>query len=274
MIFIKIESNCELLRILKPNYDELQISSEDLWKIRNVIKSTKNIVIIKNHHNYVLFDDIMKIKNKTFVIINIDVSNSQCDDYDRFDMKSDLMESKSFNVRTFLNKVIKLGDTFGFVVYVKWQYLSAVIKCILNSKNVFLFIIDGVPEKYNENIMKTEILQLYKEIWQNIGAFRILFMSGSIFLGFNPFTKTTIKNELQEYGAIFDVPANFNAEYKVKEFNEYPIKVEMLPSSYSIPQYKPGTKIVVEYHGVDQEINEVLMERLNLYCKYYSIFIT
>lgn len=255
LILLKIQLNCELIVNINESYDGLQISSDGVWKIKQIFKNKNNIVFVQNYHNYEVLDTILEFENKTFVIINDKFNELKCFDYIGYD---DISYTKNY-----------LGDETGYIVHTKWQYLSEIGKCILNSKNVFLFIVYELPESFNENNVKYEILQLFKGIWQNIGAFRISLTTGSIFVGFNPFVKKIYENGSQEYGDVFDVPENFDGNYNVKQFNGYSIRVDMFPSTYSLLQRNSNNKEIIEYIGVDGEINQILMEVLNLNCKYY-----
>lgn len=239
-------------------------------EFNQIFKSVKTISILLTSNDTRIFENIFNLFKKSFIVYNFLLPDKitqdfQCHDYNRIKQEEDSRKKRSIYVSLDLIKIQnqwKQSSKAGYIIETNWNNLRILMDCLINSLGIFVFIVN---DKNNENYRKN-ISQNFRNAWRNIGAYDIYILIENQIIAYDPFL---INNRKSFHGSIISY-----ADKKIdlfKDLNMYPLRMEIIQSTYSVLKLNKSDSKLINYEGADIEIVNVLKRSMNFVGKSESI---
>lgn len=239
-------------------------------EFNQIFKSVKTISILLTSNDTRIFENIFNLFKKSFIVYNFLLPDKitqdfQCHDYNRIKQEEDSRKKRSIYVPLDLIKIQnqwKQSSKAGYIIETNWNNLRILMDCLINSLGIFIFIVN---DKNNENYRKN-ISQNFRNAWRNIGAYDIYILIENQIIAYDPFLSN---NRKSFHGSIISY-----ADKKIdlfKDLNMYPLRMEIIQSTYSVLKLNKSDSKLINYEGADIEIVNVLKRSMNFIGKSESI---
>jgi hypothetical protein len=146
----------------------------------------------------------------------------------------------------------------GFVVFSTFELVEVYLGCLLNRAGTFLIIVEKEShEKHLENVEA-----LLKKAWKVSENLKVFLLIEREVFALNPFAIAGGES----FGILEKLPdGEVNREYR--NFNGYPINVEIFASAYSVPRGNFTGKLE-SFHGPDVEVARFIQQQMNVTSNY------
>lgn len=232
-------------------------------EFNQIFKTVSTITILITSADTRFLDKIFNLFEKSFIINSFTLpaeitQDFQCHDFARIQHEEDSRTKRSIYVSLDLIKIQnqwKQSPKAGYIIQTNWNNLRLLMDCLINSLGTFLFIVndDNNTEDYHKYIS-----QNFRNAWRNIGAFDIYILINNQIIAYDPFLVNTRK---AFHGSIISY-----ADKKDDLFNNlnlYPLRIEIIQSSYSVLKFNKSDSKLINYEGADIEIVNVLKNVMN-----------
>lgn len=245
--------------------------NEHSEEINKIFKSVKTITILLSSTDTRILKNIFYWFEKSFIVYNFILPDKltqefQCHDFNRIQHEEDSRKKRSIYLSLDLMKIQnqwKQSPKAGYIIQTNWNNLRILMDCLINSLGTFLFIVND--ENNNENYRKN-ISQNFRNAWRNIGAYDIYILIDNQIIAYDPFLAN---NRKAFHGSIISY-----ADKKVdlfKNLNMYPLRIEIIQSTYSVLKFNKSDSKLINYEGADIEIVNVLKNVMNFVGKYIEL---
>lgn len=240
-------------------------------EINKIFKSVKTITILLTSTDTRILKNIFYWFEKSFIVYNFILPDKltqefQCHDFNRIQHEEDSRKKRSIYLSLDLMKIQnqwKQSPKAGYIIQTNWNNLRILMDCLINSLGTFLFIVND--ENNNENYRKN-ISQNFRNAWRNIGAYDIYILIDNQIIAYDPFL---VNNRKAFHGSIISY-----ADKKVdlfKNLNMYPLRIEIIQSTYSVLKFNKSDSKLINYEGADIEIVNVLKNVMNFVGKHKEL---
>lgn len=231
-------------------------------EFNQIFKSVKTISVLLTSNDTIILENILNLFEKSFIVYNFLLPDKtppdfQCHDYNRVKQEEDSRKKRSINSLDLIKiqNQWKQSPKTGYIIETNWNNLRLLMDCLINSLGIFVFVVND--KNNNENFHKN-ISQNFQNAWKNIGAYDIYILNNNQIIAYDPFL---VNNRKAFHGSIISY-----ADKKVdlfKNLNLYPLRMEIIQSTYSVLKFNKSDSKLINYEGADIEIVNVLKNSMN-----------
>lgn len=255
------------------NISETIKSHED--EIKMIFKSVNTVTILLTNDTPFL-EHITDLFFKSYTIYKLDLPESDsfdfhCHDFNKIKHEENIIfvekdgglrrKKRAITADKILIDMLEFRESWdevtntGYIIQTNSHFLRMLMDCLVNPVGTFLFILED--EMSLEDYEKY-IAQNFRNAWRNIGSYDIhLFINNKI-ITFDPFM---MNNVTQNHGSI--VLSSERKKDLFRNLNKYPLRIEVIWSTYSVPKYSKTTKKFKYYYGADVEAIKGLKKVMN-----------
>lgn len=199
---------------------------------------------------------ILRFSNRTWV--------ENCTSY----ANSELHEEDQSVTRRKSIKLLSLTDKNDFIIFTTLKAFESALKCIVHPVTRFLIIITDVSTK-SPSITEKDLIHSLNKTWTNNGALKVFISTyNNTVYTFNPFYRNG-DGSFGKLNSFVDYTFDDDGGRDMRQLNEYPMRVEIFTSSYSIARTKPP-KSHYDFYGPDVNVALITAEIMNATCKIKS----
>lgn len=229
-----------------------------------IFKSLKFITILMTSVNTQFFKTFFNLFEKPFIVYNVIQPDEISMEFYSHEEDSRMKRSiyNSLDLMKIQNQW-KQSPKAGYIIETNWNNLRILMDCLINSLGTFLFIIN---DEKNTKDYHQYISDCYRIAWKNIGAYDIYILINNQIITYDPFLVT---NGSDFQGSIVSFADRKNNLFK--NLNKYPLRIDIIESTYSVLKRNKSASKLTSYKGADIEIVNVLKNVMNFVGKFLYI---
>lgn len=267
---LNLVESSNISETIKPHEDEIKL----------IFKSVNTLtILLTNDTPFLEHVTDLFFKSLTIYKLNLPESDSfdfHCHDFNRIKHEENIIfvekngglrrRKRSITAENLITDMLEFRENWdevintGYIIQTNSNYLRMLMDCLVNPVGTFLFILeDGITlEEYEQFIA-----QNFRNAWRNIGSYDIHILIDKKIITFDPFL---MNNLTKNHGSI--VLSSERKKDLFRNLNKYPLRIEIIWSTYSVPKYSEKTKKLKYYYGADVETVKCLKKIMNFSGKF------
>lgn len=267
---LNLVESSNISETIKPHGDEIKL----------LFKSVNTITILLTNDTPFL-EHITELFLKSFTIYRLELPESDsfdfhCHDYEKVKHEENLIfverdvglrrRKRAIAADSIVTDMLEFRGNWdvvtntGYVIQTNSHYLRMLMDCLVNPVGTFLFILE---DEIDLESYETDISQNFRNAWRNIGSYDIHVLINNKIITFDPFM---MNNLTQNHGTV--VRSSERKKDLFHNLNKYPLRIDLIWSTYSVPQYSKTTNKVKYYYGADVEAIKGLKKVMNFSGEY------
>lgn len=178
-----------------------------------------------------------------------------CSNYANVDFYGRNITAKKFQSDFMLDEILYLNEFSDFLIFTPSKFIALMLKCIVQPRSRYLIQVTTTT-----TLEPLSITHMLNETWNSNGALKIFILQQDKVISFNPFHR----NDDGSYGKLNSFVASFkSSEWRFKNLNGYPLRVELFPSTFTMARIKGFYKTVDDFDGPDADVAKIMKAQLN-----------